>query len=69
MRIWLNGKPHDLGDGRGTETLAGLLAEMGLPDAQVATAVNGLFVPRGARAETRLGEGDAVEVLRPMEGG
>ncbi len=68
MKIWLNGKPHDLAGG-GAATLAGLLAEIGLAEAKVATAVNGAFVPRSHRAETAIGEGDAVEVLSPMEGG
>ena len=65
MRILVNGKPHETEAG----TLAALLAEMGLAEARVATALNGAFAPRTARAATTLSEGDAVEVLSPMQGG
>jgi sulfur carrier protein len=65
MTILLNGKPLETR----AETLAALLAELGLSEARVATAVNGDFAPRAARAGTRLSEGDAVEVVSPMAGG
>ena len=50
-------------------TLAGLIAERGLAGAKVATAVNGDFVPAGARAETRLADGDRIEIVAPRQGG
>jgi sulfur carrier protein len=51
------------------ETLAALLAEQGLADSKVATAVNGEFVAARARAETRLSPGDRVEILSARQGG
>jgi len=65
MRIVLNGKAHETG----AATLAALLEEMGVGESRVATAVNGRFAPRPLRAEMALSEGDAVEVVSPMEGG
>lgn len=50
-------------------TLAELIASRGFGEGQVATAVNGAFVPRQARAATLLGEGDRVEVVAPRQGG
>lgn len=46
-----------------------LIAELGLLDSKIATAVNGEFVPRTEWASTALHEGDRVEVLAPMVGG
>ncbi|MEM9146946.1 MAG: sulfur carrier protein ThiS [Pseudomonadota bacterium] len=65
MRIVLNGKAHETG----ALTLAALLEEMGVGENRVATAVNGRFAPRPMRAATPLSDGDAVEVVSPMEGG
>jgi sulfur carrier protein len=65
MRIVLNGKPCEVAGAR----LDGVLEELGYQGAKVATAVNGGFVARGLRAETRLREGDRVEVIAPMQGG
>ena len=42
---------------------------MAPPDAVVATALNGQFVPVGSRTNARLAEGDRLEVLAPMQGG
>lgn len=50
-------------------TLAALLAEQGLAEAKVATALNGAFVAARARAETPLAAGDRVEVLSARQGG
>ncbi len=65
LRIRLNGEPV------ATEaaTLADLLAEKGYNGAVVATALNGEFLPKARRAGTPLAEGDAVEVVAPMQGG
>lgn len=65
MRVDVNGAAQML---RG-KTLADLIDEMGFEGASVATALNGTFVPRGARATTALAEGAKVEVLSPMQGG
>ena len=51
------------------ETLSGLLAELGLADARVATAVNGAFVAARDRASVRLAAGDRIEIVSPRQGG
>ncbi|MDE3027310.1 MAG: sulfur carrier protein ThiS [Paracoccaceae bacterium] len=65
MRIDLNGAPVMTDAG----TLAALIEEHGFDAASVATALDGQFVPRSARAETALRDGAKVEVLSPMQGG
>jgi len=60
-------------NGETAETRAATLAELaaggGLPEAAVATALNGEFVPRAARAETRLAANDTIEIVAPRQGG
>lgn len=65
MRIELNGQAVT------TEaaTLAALLDEQGFDATSVATALDGEFVPRGARQGVALTDGVKVEVLSPMQGG
>lgn len=65
MRIELNGARVETR----APTLAALIDERGFDPAGVATAVDGAFVPRPARAGTALAEGARVEVLAPMQGG
>jgi len=65
MKIQLNGASHDTNH----PELAALVAALGHEADKVATAVDGLFVARPARAATLLSEGCAVEILAPMEGG
>ena len=50
-------------------TLAELITELGFAEAEVATAVNGAFVPRSARGRARLLPEDAVEIVAPRQGG
>ncbi len=50
-------------------TLAELVADRGFAEGQVATALNGDFVPRHARAATELAHGDRVEIVAPRQGG
>ena len=66
LQITLNGEPRRVDEG---ETLAGLVAALGQPPQALATAVNGEFVARAARAETPLREGDAVFTFQPITGG
>lgn len=49
--------------------LAAALDQLGYRDAIVATALNGEFVPAGARSSAQISEGDRIEVLAPMQGG
>ena len=65
MNINLNGERREI---RG-ETVVDVLAEIGLETARVATALNGEFLPASLRGETKLSDGDALEVLAAMQGG
>lgn len=64
MKITLNGTERDLTG----PTVQDALAQIGLADAKVATALNGAFLPAALRGET-LRDGDVLEVVAPMQGG
>ena len=66
LQITVNGEPREL---EGLETLADLIATLGQAPASLATAVNGEFVPRSARATVQLRDGDAVFTFQPITGG
>jgi sulfur carrier protein len=68
MRIELNGRLHELSEGA---TVADLVREAGAPaDGRgVAVALEGEVVPRGVWAETRVTDGQSVEVLEARQGG
>lgn len=65
MHILVNGVARDVCAG----TLAQALEILGYRDAIVATALNGSFVPASRREVAVLAEGDALEILAPMQGG
>lgn len=65
-QVTLNGEPKQLEPGA---TLADLVASINSQPQALATAVNGEFVPRDARAQTLLNEGDAVFTFQPITGG
>ena len=65
MKIIVNGEAIEIA-GR---TLAEALSELGYAEAQVATAVNADFVPRGRRSAHVLSSGDRIEVVTPRQGG
>ena len=65
MRILVNGVSREIAAG----DLATALQELGYGGAVVATALNGAFVAAQARTGEKLVEGDALEVLAPMQGG
>jgi len=65
MKILVNGAWHDTS----AFDLTSALRELGYGEAVVATALNGEFVPTASRPDTRLAEGDRLEVLAPMQGG
>ena len=50
-------------------TLAALLSAQGVNAGQVATAVNGSFVPRDQRTDTVLNPGDTVLTFQAIVGG
>lgn len=65
MKLIVNGSPLEVE----AEDLTGALAALDYGDAIVATAVNGVFVPRGAREGRRLEDGDKLEIVAPRQGG
>lgn len=66
MTITLNGDRQQVAPG---STLADVVAATGLAPQALATAVNGEFVARDARAQHMLREGDAVFTFQPITGG
>lgn len=66
VQITVNGEPRSVDE---RATVADVVAALGQPPASLATAVNGEFVPRSARAEVQLREGDAVFTFQPITGG
>ncbi len=66
ITITFNGEPRQLPPG---STLADALAASGQPAASFASAVNGEFVARDARANTLLSDGDAVFTFQAITGG
>ncbi|MEQ5827551.1 sulfur carrier protein ThiS [Sulfitobacter sp. NFXS29] len=65
MKIEVNGETRQI-----TATqLDAAMVELGWGEAKVATALNGNFVPAGARSATTLSDGDRLEVLSAMQGG
>ena len=65
MKIELNGKPH----ATKAKNLTELVTDEGLSDTKIATALNGVFVPAGARDTHDLSEGDKVEIVAARQGG
>ncbi|MBA3593473.1 MAG: sulfur carrier protein ThiS [Polaromonas sp.] len=66
INITLNGEARQVPAG---SSLADALATTELPTASFASAVNGEFVARDARAQTVLAEGDAVFTFQAITGG
>ena len=64
--ITVNGEPRSVAEG---STLADLVAALGQAPQSLATAVNGEFVARDARAGVQLRAGDAVFTFQPITGG
>jgi sulfur carrier protein len=66
MLLKLNGALREVPDGL---TVSALLALLGVKDARVAVAVDGVLVPREARSGRALQKGDAVELIPLLGGG
>jgi sulfur carrier protein len=66
-RLRINGVEEEVA----ARTLAELLADRGISSAQrfLAVALNGAVVRRVLWHETALAAGDAVEIVRPLQGG
>ena len=65
MRIIINGEEREVMSGQ----LDSVLLECGYENPAIATALNGTFIHRHLRGETRLTDGDRIEVVAPIEGG
>ncbi len=65
MKILVNSEPVELAEPCTLEQLLELRGQR----PGTATAVNGSFVARAARATLFLSEGDEVEIVAPMQGG
>lgn len=66
--ILLNGEPLPL-SGPPPQTLSELLERLGIEPQRVATALNGHFIPRDARATCPLQPGDHITTFAPIVGG
>lgn len=66
MRLQVNGRRREVDRGA---TVADLIADLGLRVRTVVVERNGEPVPRARFEDTRLEEGDVVEVVRPVQGG
>lgn len=66
MRITLNGEPETLDDGA---TVAGLLRKLKLDPVRVAVEINEDVLSRKTFCDTRIGEGDHVEIVTFVGGG
>lgn len=66
MRIHVNGEEQRLPE---AITVTELIESIGLADQRIAVEVNREIIPRGEYGETRLAEGDRVEIVRAIGGG
>lgn len=66
MRVSVNGEQYDLPE---AITVAELVERVGLGDQRIALEVNREIVPRSEYSETKLAEGDRVEIVRAIGGG
>jgi len=66
VKVTVNGEAHDAPAG---ETVASLVARLGLGGGPVAVERNGEVVPRARHTETVLADGDRLEILRFVGGG
>ncbi len=66
MQITVNGKAHRAG---GELSLAELVRQVSDRQTGIAVALNATVVPRSRWPETRLSEGDRVDVVTAVQGG
>lgn len=65
MQIIVNGVAQTLH----APNIAQALDALGYGDASVATALNSQFIPAANRLAATLANGDALEIVAPMQGG
>jgi thiamine biosynthesis protein ThiS len=66
MRLTVNGEVRDVAPGA---TLVDLLASLGIEGRRVAVERNLEIAPRSLWSETRLAEGDRLEIVQVVGGG
>ena len=66
MVVSINGRVVELPDGTSVD---GLLDRLNVKREYTAVAVNREITPKAQYADTRLKDGDKVEIVRPMGGG
>lgn len=66
MRVHVNGEARELPDG---VTVADLLSRLAVTAPRVAVEVNARVVVRARHADTRLADGDQVEIVTFVGGG
>ena len=66
MQVELNGEPRELGEGT---TLSALIEQLALAPERVAVELNRDVVRRADWPDTRLAEGDRVEIVHFVGGG
>lgn len=65
QQIELNGEPHQTQ----ADSVAALIAELGLPGRKIAVERNLEIVPKSAYAETEVTSGDRIEIVHFVGGG
>jgi sulfur carrier protein len=65
MRVTINGEAREIAAG----TVDALLGELDYQGTHFAIAVNYDVVPKGKWAQTRLSNGDEIEIITPRQGG
>ena len=66
MKVTVNGKAMDVEPGI---TVDGLLALLNIKREYTAVAVNREITPKSEYGSVKLGDGDKIEIVRPMGGG
>ncbi len=66
LQICVNGQPRSVADG---DTVATLLAALGLEGRRIAVERNGEIVPRSRHRQTPLMAGDHLEIVVAVGGG
>jgi thiamine biosynthesis protein ThiS len=69
MKLQINGEERSFGDAASPFTLTALVESLGMKPDRVAVELNREIVPRDRWAETRLAEGDRLEVVHFVGGG
>jgi sulfur carrier protein len=66
LKVWINGESRDLSDGT---HLAGLIQSLGIRPETVVSEVNLKIIQATERVQTKLSEGDRVELIQFVGGG